>query len=341
MIRKEKNCVLTTVSGRRGWIAWSALALAGVSVGLWAQVSFAASYPEKPIKIVVPFPPGGGSDVVARIVGARLAERLGQPVVVENLAGASSMLGAGRVANSQADGYTLLMATNTTLSTNPALQPRMPYDAATSFAPISQVVRTPLILIANPKSEVTSVPELIKLAGQRAGGMSYASFGAASTGNIGGELFKRATRTEMVHVPYRGSAPAIADLVAGHVPILFDTGATALAQIKAGRARALAVLQPKRSPLAPDVPAMSEFGFPNIDITVWFGLLAPAGTPRPIVQRLSQEIAEIVREPATHEKLLGQNVEAVGSSPSEFAEFLKADRGAMAQIIKDAAITID
>lgn len=322
------------VSGTVGLMAAAALA--------WMpQASVAAAYPEKPIKIIVPFPAGGGSDVVARIVGARLAERLGQAVVVENVSGASSMLGAGRVATSAADGYTLLMATNTTLSTNPALQPKMPYDAATSFAPISQVIRTPLILIANPKSEITSVPKLIELAKQRAGGLNYASFGAATTGNIGGELFKRATNTSMVHVPYKGSAPAIADLVAGHVPILFDTGATALAQIKAGRAIPLAVLQPKRSPLAPDVPAMSEFGYPSIDITVWFGLLAPAATPSAIVQRLSSEVAQIVQEPAIREKLLAQNVEPVGSTPAEFSEFLKADRAAMTRIIKEAAITID
>lgn len=329
------------VRSRRRAIAACSVLLATALSGSFPGTSVAASYPEKPIRIIVPFPAGGGSDVVARIVGARLAERVGQAVVVENVSGASSMLGAGRVANAAPDGYTLLMATNTTLSTNPALQPRMPYDAATSFAPISQVIRTPLILISNPKSDITSVPRLIELARQRPGGMNYASFGAATTGNIGGELFKRATNTDMVHVPYKGSAPAIADLVAGHVPVLFDTGATALAQIKAGRALPLAVLQPRRSPLAPDVPAMSEFGYSGIDITVWFGLLAPAATPAAIVQRLSSEIAQIVQEPAIREKLLAQNVEPVGSTPADFAEFLKADRASMTKIIKDAGITID
>lgn len=326
---------------RSAGLAIVALILVALAASFGSPAAIAGTFPDKPIKIIVPFPAGGGSDAVARIVGARLTERLGQPVLVENISGASSMIGAGRVANAPPDGYTLLMATNTTLSTNPALQPKMPYDAAESFSPISQVIRTPLVLVANLKAEATSVPKLVDLARQRPGGINYASFGSATTGHIGGELFKRATRTDLVHVPYRGSAPAISDLMAGHVPILFDTAATALTQIKAGRALALAVMQPKRSPLAPDVPAMSEFGYPSIDITVWFGLLAPAKTPQPIVQRLSTEVAQIVQEPEVKEKFLALNVEPVGSSPSDFAAFLKSDRALMTQIIKEAGITLE
>ncbi|WP_156955423.1 Bug family tripartite tricarboxylate transporter substrate binding protein [Polaromonas glacialis] len=314
-----------------------ALLTAILPVHGWAEEPF----PSKPIRIVVPFPAGGGSDIVARIVGARMATRMGQPVLVENVAGASSMIGAGKVASAPADGYTLLMATNTTLSTNPFVQAKLPYDAATSFVAVSQVIRTPLVLIANPQFEARDVPALISMAKKEPGKLSYASFGNATTGHIGGELFKRDTGTSLIHIPYKGSAPAIQDLVSGQVPILFDTASTALAQVKAGRARGLAVMQPDRSALAPDIPSMKEFGYSGIDITVWFGLVAPAGTPDAIVQRLSREVQEIVREPDTRLKLVGVNVEPVGSTPAAFADFLRTDRAAMARVIREAGIRSD
>ena len=289
----------------------------------------------------MPYPAGGGSDTVARIIGAKLSARLGQPLIVENVSGASGMLGAGKVARSPADGYTLLMATNTTMSTNPWLQPKLPYDAASGFAPISQVIKTPLVLIAHPRFEAQDVGSLVALAKRQPGKLTYASFGNGTTGHIGGELFKRDTGTKLEHVPYRGSAPAVQDLISGQVPILFDTASTALSQVKAGKATGLAVMQPTRSALAPNIPSMKELGYPNINITVWFGLLAPAGTPNPIVQRLSKEVQDILKDPGIRRRFEEVSVEPVGSTPAEFAAFLMTDREEMGRIITSAKIRVN
>jgi tripartite-type tricarboxylate transporter receptor subunit TctC len=312
-----------------------------LAVALSPTAQAQTPYPSRPIQIIVPFPAGGGSDVVARLIAAHVATRLGQPIVVENIAGASSMIGASKVARAAPDGYTLLMATNTTLSTNPSLQPKMPYDAARDFVPISQVIRTPLVLITNPNFEAKDVAALVAAAKREPGKLAYASFGNGTTGHIGGELFKRATGTDMVHIPYKGSAPAIQDLISGQVPILFDTAATALAAVKSGRARGLAVMQPTRSGLAPDIPSIGELGFSGVDITVWFGLLAPTGTPDAIVQRLSDEVQSAVKDPEVARRLVAVNVEPVGSTSAAFGAFLKLDREQMARVIREARIRAD
>ncbi|WP_020205556.1 tripartite tricarboxylate transporter substrate binding protein [Cupriavidus sp. WS] len=317
-------------------------ALAGALASMFAGTAGAAEpYPNKPIRIVNPWPAGGGSDVVSRIVAARLQARLGQAVIVDNVAGGSSIIGAQRVASAEPDGYTLLLTSNTTMSTNPWREARTPYDAARSFVPVSQVIRTPLVLIVNRDSPYRDVPALVADARAKRGALAYASFGNGTTGHISGELFKLETRTDMVHVPYKGSAPAIQDLIGGQVPVLFDTGATALTQVRAGRARGLAVMQPERSALARDIPSIKEFGYKDIDITVWFGLFAPAGTPAAIVQRLSREVQEIVREPEVVEKFRSINVEPAGSSPEAFADFLRKDRAEMGKVIRTAGIRLD
>lgn len=319
-------------------LAYGAVALLAVSLPM---ARAADAYPTKPIRIINPWPAGGGSDNVSRIIAARLQARLGQPVVVENIPGGSSIIGAQRAASSAPDGYTLMLTTNTTMSTNPWREGKLPYDATKSFVPISQVIRTPLVLVANKDTPYRDVPALLADIRAKRGTFVYASFGNATTGHLGGELFKRETHADMTHVPYKGSAPAVQDLLGAQVPILFDTGATALPLVASGRARGLAVMQTERSPLARDIPAIREYGYSNIDITVWFGLFAPAGTPTAIVQKLSSEVQSIVREPWVIERFAAINVEPVGSTPDAFATFLAADRAAMGKIIKSANIHLD
>jgi len=317
--------------------------LAGGALAMLAAASSHASdaYPNKAIRIINPWPAGGGSDAVSRIVAARLQARLGQPVIVDNVPGGSSIIGAQRAATAAPDGYTLMLTSNTTMSTNPWREGKLPYDAVKSFVPISQVIRTPLVLLANKDTPYKDVPALIADIQAKRGEFSYASFGNATTGHLGGELFKRETKVQMTHVPYKGSAPAVQDLLGGQVPILFDTGATALPLVVSGRARGLAVMQPERSPLARNVPSIREYGFPNINVTVWFGLFAPAGTPAAIVQKLSTEVQAIVREPEVIERFAAINVEPVGSTPEAFATFLTTDRAEMGKIIKSAGIALD
>ncbi|WP_280151764.1 tripartite tricarboxylate transporter substrate binding protein [Piscinibacter sp. XHJ-5] len=320
-------------------LVWSSMILLlGLSLPL---SSLAEDNPARPIRIIAPWPAGGGLDSVARIVAARLQQNLKSPVFVENIAGASTILGTQHVAKANPDGYTLLFTSNTTFSTNPWRKLKLPYDPKTSFQPVSLVVRNPLVLVANNDAPYRDVPGLLSEIARTRGKFVYASFGNATTGHLAGELFKKETNADMEHLPYMGGAPAIRDLMAGHVKILFDTAANALPFIETQRVRGLAVLQQSRSPLAPNVPAIGEYGYKSIDITVWFGLFAPAGTPDAVVQRLSREVKAIVHDPDIATRLKALHVEPVGSGPKEFADFLAADRAAMGRIIESAKIQLD
>lgn len=296
-----------------------------------------AQYPAKPIRLVVTYPPGGGADTMARIFAPRLAERLGQPVVVENRVGASGQIGADLVAKSAADGYTIMLDA-TAFSVNPSLYPKLPYDPLRDFAPITILVRVPNILVVTPGFAPKSVQELVAYAKARPGQLSYASSGSGSAQHLAAELFKVGAGVDMVHIPYKGGAPAIADVMGAQVPIFFGNMSSALPHVKSGRVRALAVTGNKRSANVPELPTIAESGVPGYEVYEWNGLFAPAGTPAAIIERLQAEIARIVNLPEVSEKLAALGAEPVASSPQEAAVFLRAEITKWAAVVKQANI---
>ena len=300
---------------------WTAIALGALLAGS----AFAQGYPAKPIRIVVPFAPGGATDLIARVVGQKLADSMGQQVTVENRLGASGMIGADHVAKSVPDGYTLLMASTAEIAINPSLYPKMSYDPAKDLAPVTLAGITPLILVVNPGSPAGSVAELVAHAKAKSGSMSYASAGNGSVQHLSGELLKMLTSIDMVHVPYKGAAPALSDLLGNQVGLFFSGMPPAMPHVKSGKLRALAVTTPKRSPAAPDVPTMAEAGVAGFDISNWFGVFAPAGTPDDVLNKLNAEFVKALALPDVKERLSSQGAETVGNTRSEFAAFIKAE----------------
>jgi tripartite-type tricarboxylate transporter receptor subunit TctC len=321
---------------RRRLLLCVALAsLAALPVGLRAQ-----DYPARPIRLVVPFPPGGPTDVLARIVAVRLGERLGQPVVVDNKPGASGMIGADMVAKAAPDGYTLL-ANASIHVINPSLYSKTAYDAITDFAPVSNLADVPLVLAVNPKVAARSVAELVALAKTSKISLAFASAGNATSQHLSGEAFKIAANIDMLHVPYKGSAPALTDLIGGQVQLMFDSLPSAMPHLKAGTIRPLAVTTPKRSAALPEVPTIAESGYPGFSISTWYGVWAPAATPPGVVMRLSREIAAIVRLPEVRQQFAGLGAEPVGNTPEEFAAFTKAELAKWAGIVKRSGAKVD
>jgi tripartite-type tricarboxylate transporter receptor subunit TctC len=316
------------------------LALAALGLVAFPFVASAQDYPVRPIRLVVPFPPGGPTDVLARIVATRLGERLGQAVVIDNKAGASGMIGADMVAKSAPDGYTLL-ANASIHVINPSLYPKTAYDAIADFAPVGNLADVPLVLAVNPKVAARSVPELVALAKAAKTSLAFASAGNATSQHLSGEAFKIAAGIDMLHVPYKGSAPALTDLIGGQVQLMFDSLPSAMPHLKAGTLRPLAVTTPRRSVALPDVPTVAESGYPGFAISTWYGVWAPAGTPGPVVQRLSREIAAIVRLPEVRQQFAGLGAEPVGNTPEEFAAFTKAELAKWAGIVKRSGAKID
>ncbi len=311
-----------------------ALALSGIAATGYAQ------YPSKPIKMIVTYPPGGGADTMARIIAPRLTESLGQPIIIENRAGASGQIGADLVAKSAPDGYTIMLDA-TAYSVNPSLYPKMPYDPLKDLTPITILVRVPNILVVSPGFAPKSVQELIALAKSKPGELSYASSGNGSAQHLAAELFKAGTGTDIVHIPYKGGAPAIADVMGGQVPIFFGNMSSALPHVKAGKVRALAVTGNKRSANVPELPTIAESGVPGYEVYEWNGLFAPAGTPVAIINRLQAEIARIVQLPDVKEKLAGLGAEAVANTPQEAAAFIKAEIAKWAVVVKRANIKVE
>jgi tripartite-type tricarboxylate transporter receptor subunit TctC len=304
-------------------------------------VAFAQPYPNKPLKIIVPFAPGGATDLIARAVGQKLTESMGQPVVVENRTGASGMLGADLVAKSPPDGYTLLMASTAEIAINPSLYAKMAYDPAKDLAPVTLAGITPLILVVNPNTPARSVNDLVVQAKSTPGSVSFASAGNGSVQHLSGELLKTITRTEMTHVPYKGAAPALVDLLGGQVTMFFSGMPPAMPHVKSGKLRAIAVTTPKRSPAAPDVPTMAEAGIPGFDISNWFGVFAPAGTPNEILNKLNAEIVRALALPDVKERLASQGAEVVGNTRAEFAAFIAAEMAKYAKLIKESGAKAD
>ena len=301
--------------------------------------SAAAAYPDRPIKLVVPYTPGGVTDALARVVAKGLQERLGQPVVVENRGGGGANIGADVVAKSPADGYTLLMGSAATHAINASLYKSLSYDHIKDFTPITQVAQVPNILVVHPSVPVNNVKELIDYAKKNPGKLNFGSSGSGGTIHLSGELFKSMAGVDMVHVPYKGSAPAVSDLLGGQVQVMFDS--SVVPQVKAGKLKALAVTSGKRSSALPDVPTMAEAGLPGYESTAWFGILAPTGTPEPILAKLQTELIAVIKDPATQKWMREQGFEPVGDTPAQFAAHIRKETDKWAKVVKASGATAD
>jgi tripartite-type tricarboxylate transporter receptor subunit TctC len=300
-----------------------------------------SAFPNKPIRFVVPYPAGGPLDVIARLLGQKVAESTKQPVVVDNKPGAGGNIGADIVAKSPADGYTLVMGAVATHAINPTLYASIPYDPVKDFAPITQVASTPNVLVVNPSVPASNVREFIAYAKANPGKLNFGSGSTGSAGHLAGELFKAQAGVQMTHVPYKGAAPAMQDLVGGQIQLMFDNLASSLAQVKAGRVKALAVTTAKRTALAPDLPTIAESGLPDFDISTWFGVFAPAGTPKETLDRLHAEFTKALAAPDVREKMLALGAEPVGNRPEEFAAYIRAERDKYARVIKASGAKVD
>ena len=296
-----------------------------------------SSYPDRPIRVVVPNAPGGTVDMIARLVAQGLTERLGWRVVVDNRAGAGTIIGSEIVAKALPDGYTLLMSVST-LAIDPAIYKKMPYDALRDFAPIIQAAFVPNLFVVHPSVPAKSVKEMIALAKARPGEILYASAGNGSNPHLTMELFASMAQIRLVHVPYKGGTPAFIDLIAGRVAIMATNLSSIMPHVRAGKLRALGVTSARRSAAAPDIPTIAETGLPGFEAVQWYGLLAPAKTPRQIIEKLHKEVVSILRAPDTTARLASDGAEVVASSPEEFAAFLKAETVKMAKVVKAAGI---
>jgi tripartite-type tricarboxylate transporter receptor subunit TctC len=299
------------------------------------------TWPDKPIRIVVGFAPGGFTDVLARLLGQKLTERLGQPVVIENKPGAAGTIGADQVAKAKPDGYTLLLAHSNSNSVAPSLYPRLPYDVLRDFTPIIPVANTPLLLTVNEKVQAKDVKEFVALAKSKPGALRYASSGGGSAQHLAAERFQLATGTQMTHIPYKGSGQAIIDLLSGQVELNFESPPNVMTHAKAGKLRLLAITSNKRSPILPDVPTMAEAGVMHAEMLQWFALMGPAKLPTDITRKLNTEIAAILKQPDVQEKIASQGGEIMGGTPEEFARFLATDTAAYAKLVKEANIKLD
>jgi tripartite-type tricarboxylate transporter receptor subunit TctC len=305
-----------------------------------AAASFASAqiYPAKPVRIVAPFPPGGGLDLVARALGQRLSAVFGQSIIIDNRSGADGMIGTEQVAKAPPDGYTLLISSTGPMVINPALNLKMPYDTVKDFAPVTLVVVQPLCLVVHPALPVKSVKELVALAKAKPGQLNYGSGGIGNGAHLAGELFKLATSTDIVHVPYKGAAPAVVDLLAGQVQIMLNSIPVMLPQIRAGKLRALAVGADHRMAILPEVPTMQEAGVPSFDANSWYGFFAPANTPRDIVAKLNSESARILRSTEMRDFMGQQGADAIGNTTEEFAAHIKAELAKWSLAVKTARV---
>ncbi|OGA24955.1 MAG: hypothetical protein A3I02_14485 [Betaproteobacteria bacterium RIFCSPLOWO2_02_FULL_67_26] len=305
------------------------LAVAGATV-------LAQPYPERPLRLVVTSPPGGANDIQSRIIGQKLSERFGQAVVIDNRPGASGMIAAEIVAKAPADGHTLLAGTNSTFAVNPTLFPRAPYETLRDFAPVSVTVMTPHILLVHPALPAKSVRELIALARAQPGRLNYASSGGGSAFHLGMELLKTISAVNIVHVPFKGSALSVNAMLAGDVQLMLIGMTTGLPLAKSGRARVLAVANPKRSALAPELPTIAEAGVPGFGYESWFGIVVPARTPRPVIARLHEGLAGVLGQAGNRERLAAQGYEVIPTTPAQMAARIKADTVKWAKVIRDA-----
>lgn len=314
--------------------------LAGVSPTVAAQAGLAPAYPAKVIRLVVPYPPGAGADLHARTLAQKLTENLGQTVIVDNRGGANGVLAMELVAKSAPDGYTLVYALPAQFAVNPALYPRLPYDTVRDFDPITLAVRTPLVLFSHPSVPVKSIRELITLAKARGGKLVLASAGSGSAGHLCLEMFKTMAGTDILHVPYKGAAPSMVDLIAGHAQLSFLAWSTAGGYARAGRLRALGVTSAKRATVLPDLPSISET-LPGYDITNWYGVAGPTGMQKAIVARLNAEIVRALAAPDLRQAFEKEAIEPIGSTPEQFGDYIKSEMVKWGKLVKTAGVKID
>ena len=300
-----------------------------------------AVYPNKPVRWVVPFPPGGSADIMGRMIGQDLAKALGQQVVIENRAGASAIVGSEYVAKSPADGYTLLQANVSQMTIHPSLYPRLPYDPLKDFAPVTVLGIVTSVMVTTPSLPVASVRDLVAMAKKRPGQLNFTSSGAGSSTHLTGELLKQRAGIAMTHINYKGSGPALTDVMAGFVEIMFENLPSALPFINANKLKVLAVTGKDRSPVLKSVPTLAESGFPGFDMVSWQALVAPAGTPRAVVDRLNAEVAKVLKTPEMKEKMTGLGTDIVANSPEQFAQYLREETAKWSKIVRDAGIKLE
>ena len=315
-----------------------ALAMLGLTGAVQAQ---ATDYPAKPIRLVVPAAPGGGADFLARIVGVKLGELVGQSVVVENRAGASGTIAADGTAKSAGDGYTVLMGQSTSIVIAPQLYPKLPYDTLRDLKPVTLVAEVPNVMVVHPSVPANTVKELIALAKAKPEMLNFGSSGNGAPSHLAGEMFKSATGTRLVHVPYKGAGPAVNALIAGEIQVMFAPIVAVLPQVKAGRLRALGVTSAKRSAAAPDLPTLAETGLTGYEISSWFGLFVPASTPAAVVDKLFKETNRVLKSPDVIERFAKEGAEPVGSTPAEFNNYVRTEFVKYNKVIKDNGIKAD
>lgn len=303
-----------------------------------AEKSAATDFPVKPIRWIVPFPPGGSNDVLGRYLGIKLTERVGQQIIIDNRAGANGIIGTEIASHAPADGYTLLMV-STSFVMNAAIR-TLPYDIDKSFEPISTIGTSPNSIVVNPAGPFKSVRDLVEQARAKPASIFYASTGIGGFNHFGGELFKKLTNIDMVMVPYKGGGPAMTDVMANQVPVMFSSLTQVLPHVRSGRLRVLAIGADKRSPVVPDIPTVAESGFPGYEVSVWWGVAAPAGVPRPVIEKLRSDIAEILQDPETQKRLLADAAEPLNLTQAEFRKMISADRIKWSAVAKQAGISV-
>jgi tripartite-type tricarboxylate transporter receptor subunit TctC len=304
----------------------------------WASAQTAGAYPNRPIKLIVTVPPGGAADFIARLLASKLATSMGQPVVVENKAGASGSVASDFVAKSAPDGYTLLQSSITTHGIGPHLMAKLPYDPVTSFAPVAMLASLPLIMTVNADLKTNTLAEFVTLAKERPGKLAFASSGNGGAPHMAGELFKIAASLDMIHTPYRGSGPAVADLVGGQVQVMFDGAPSLLPHITTGKIKVVAAASARRNPLLPNVPTFAELGFPTVNVALWYGLMAPAGTPAEIIARINREVNQALRSPDVVERFAAQGTEPLGGTPEQAAAFVRQELDRWGPVVKRAGV---
>jgi tripartite-type tricarboxylate transporter receptor subunit TctC len=318
-------------------VGLAALALFGLA-GLEAT---AQDYPAKPIRLIVPFPPGGGNDTIARLIGQKLAPVLGQQVLVDNRPGAGGTIGAEIAAKSPPDGYTLFLAGVASHGINPNLRKQLPYDPVRDFSGVSLIASAPLLVVVHPSLPATSVKQLVALAKAKPGAINFASNGTGGSSHLAAELFMMTTGTALVHIPYKGLSLALTDLLSGQVQLMFSSAVSMLPQVKAGKLRAIAMTGAKRSPAIPDIPTVAEAGVPGYETGSWYGIVAPAKTPRPVIERLSREIAAATRSAEISGRLVDEAVIPIGSTAEEFDAHIRRELARWAKVIAKARISED
>jgi len=333
-------------NSKRQWLQTSlhGLVISAFTMGALSTVTGAmaqAAYPSKPISLVVPYPPGGATDIIGRIMAQAMSKSLGQPVVVENKAGAGTVIGAAEVAQAQADGYTLLISSNTTFTVNPAIKAKLPYDPAKNFESVAGIGSSPLVLLANPNVPVKTVKELVAAANQPNAKFAFGSFGSGTTSHLAGEMFKYMAGVDILHVPYKGSAPAMTDLIGGQIQFTFDTNVAALPMLRAGKVKAIAVTSAQRSSTLPNVPTIAESGYPGYEMVPWIVIVAPRGLPKAVSQKLTSSIQDILKDPNSKRDLERAGLEVAFEEPQSYDKRVATELTLLRAYVHSAKITAD